>query len=290
MKKFLLLLAVAGCGVGTGGSPESLGAAPTKISFQDRSAAQSVITDLTTAVLNQDVQLLKTVVTSDSLLAAGETASAQEKTMATFLRNQREGLVMTYGEVPPTVVEVLPWADGDFTVLLSKDGMTSSAGGKPINMYKDANGKIYWAGAHPHQSFPKKSPVSLAAAGTATICVGGDTRCTQAPSPGWDFKLHNYAAGNGNACTFGIGGGNNCPSGLSVCWGPVAFGNSNDIHLDCVWNSCADKVTQIGGGPGCIGDCCWYNIFGDDFWWWSKTGGLDGRGTKCHNSQCPSNN
>ncbi len=274
MKRFLFLtLAVAACGVGPTETPAAL-KEPTRVSLQnDKAAVQAAITTLTTSILSGDAQALSSI----SLPEAGDV-----KRLARFIETQKEGLQMTYGNTAPLVADILPGEDGAFDVSLTIEGAAAQNESKRIHMYKDPSGKIYFAGARPYV-VQAVSGVSLAAEGSLAIA--------QASATTWGWKYNDYAPLSGVTWMFGTGNGTACPDGTQSQHTRSPNLGIQYQNTVCVAdsNSCAAKIaTGSGTGAGCIGGCCWFNIFGDDIWWNTNSGGYDGRGTYCHlTSWCP---
>ncbi len=277
MRFVLLSVAILSCAAEEA-APLPRGVPAAQVDVRLLREAQKTVDTLTTAIVARDTERLATVFSAYEL---GKLGGDRTKGLAAFIDQQREGLIMTYGETPPQVSEVAELPGGRLAVALSADGMYQEEN-KLLNMVRAEDGRVLFGGIAP----PLHSDLSLAAQGSTYIC-NFTSGCTP---EFWNWKYKTYA-GHGKQ-TWIFGEGNiECPNGFQVYYYQPNSPNWSYQSTKCVdyWNSCATKIVggSAGSGAGCIGECCWYNIFGDDIWWNGDTGGYDGHGTMCHLSQCP---
>lgn len=247
-----------------------------------REEVQSAINDLCSALVDRDTGRLAQVFMPERLAEMGSTKQQQQDSLEHFIKQQREGLLMTYGVEArsPHVSEIIQGYGGSLTVSLEINNRVEP---KALQMFQDSGGKVYFAGLRP----AKVDPPGVSREGAA-----GSVEL-------WWFKYRNYDDAH-SKCVVTRYASSTCPgcctSLETTTLNPAGHDNDRKtLQRNCLatWNSCAVKIVTVGnpsnctscvcGTTYCTSSCCYFNVFGDDFWWYNDGGGMP----YCHADTCP---
>lgn len=269
---------------------------------------------LDTAIRTEDIGALRALWMPERITDFGKTAADQNQGMLAWIRTQKSGYLMAYGDGVPHVTSIADEGSGSLIVQTSST-VPSALKLKELFFYRDTSGRVFYAGRYPTHL----PPAEVAASGAAPAWFYGSWAMQNNASinhhftSGWWDGLRadymgqipwNFFSGCSPVCptcwcNSNINPMNGPPYNLyDIACGPnrqSAFNmyDNRQPGTDSVAlmtpNDGAGSCKCANGHASTTPSCCYYNNFSQDFWW-NSGDNIQNSLPFCHTGTCPNGN